>query len=395
VITDLPRFKDTTLVFRKSETKLGNKIPKILHQIWIGPLPPPTELMNTWKEKHPDWEYRLWTDEKNHWENQAKIDAMPEWNGKADIMRYEILEKHGGVLVDADSECVQPLDDSFLEHEAFACWENETVRFGLIAAGYVGAVKGSALMRACIDTIKQEPLEGRAWECVGPKLLTWVSEKFPLRVFPAEMFIPVHLTGTPAPGDGTGPVYANQLWGSTFGYDKIQPTAKPRKPPMTTRKLEIGCGPLPTPGYEHNDLNPGPGVDHVGAIQDLNFPDSTFIEVYGTGCLEHLTFLQAVKFLKKALKWLAPGGMLNVNVPDMMGWVKDAIHESKDPKWIAAAFEGWCRWPGDEHKSFWTEQLLVMALYEVGFEKVDVYQRWAYAGPHDWHVCVKAYRPNR
>ena len=27
-------------------------IPKIIHQLWIGPKPAPTKLMNTWKEKH-------------------------------------------------------------------------------------------------------------------------------------------------------------------------------------------------------------------------------------------------------------------------------------------------------------------------------------------------------
>ena len=28
------------------------KIPKIIHQLWIGPKPAPTVFMNTWKEKH-------------------------------------------------------------------------------------------------------------------------------------------------------------------------------------------------------------------------------------------------------------------------------------------------------------------------------------------------------
>ena len=32
-------------------------IPKIIHQLWIGPKPAPINLMNTWKEKHPDFEY--------------------------------------------------------------------------------------------------------------------------------------------------------------------------------------------------------------------------------------------------------------------------------------------------------------------------------------------------
>jgi len=193
------------------------RIPKIIHQIWIGPLPPPSSMMETWKAHHPDWQYKLWTSEKG-WGNQDKIDAMPEWNGKADIMRWEILWREGGVLVDADSICVQPLDEAFLQHDNFACWENESVRPGLIAAGYVGAAPGSLLMRKCIETVASRPLHGPAWQCVGPGLLTEVADET-LHVFPARMFIPRHYTGVAAPGDA--PVYATQHWGSTVGYDRI------------------------------------------------------------------------------------------------------------------------------------------------------------------------------
>jgi mannosyltransferase OCH1-like enzyme len=35
-------------------------IPKIIHQLWIGPKQPPIELMKTWKEKNPDYEYIHW-----------------------------------------------------------------------------------------------------------------------------------------------------------------------------------------------------------------------------------------------------------------------------------------------------------------------------------------------
>jgi hypothetical protein len=38
-------------------------IEKKLTQIWIGPKPAPMAWLNTWKEKHPDWEYSIFTDE--------------------------------------------------------------------------------------------------------------------------------------------------------------------------------------------------------------------------------------------------------------------------------------------------------------------------------------------
>jgi len=39
-------------------------INKIIHQLWIGPDKPPLKWMNTWKEKHPEWEYKFWGNEE-------------------------------------------------------------------------------------------------------------------------------------------------------------------------------------------------------------------------------------------------------------------------------------------------------------------------------------------
>ncbi len=194
-------------------------IPKIIHQVWIGPLPPPSALMETWRRAHPDWEYRVWTDEHG-WENQRQIDRMFEWNGKADIMRYEILERHGGICIDADSECLRPLDATFLEHDCFACYENETVLPGLVATGYVGARPSSPLMRACIEGIKPQLLDLSAWMCDGPLFFTSMARDYTkLHVYPSRTFIPLHHSGARAPGDG--PSYAAQYWGSTLGYDTL------------------------------------------------------------------------------------------------------------------------------------------------------------------------------
>jgi hypothetical protein len=197
------------------------KIPKRFHQIWIGPRVRPAALMDGWRKAHPDWEYRLWTNEKG-WKSQRQIDAMREWNGKADIMRYEILLEHGGVCFDADAECVKPLDDTFLAHEAFACWENEVARPGLIATGYLGCVPRNALMGDALQEIDRRSMRDPAWICTGPALFTDVAVHHPeLHIYPARTFIPEHFTGLPAPGNG--PIFARQFWGSTRGYDKMSP----------------------------------------------------------------------------------------------------------------------------------------------------------------------------
>lgn len=60
------------------------------------------------------WTHRLWTDadvDSICLRNQHAYSAAPNYGQKSDILRYELLERHGGVYVDVDMECVRPLDD--------------------------------------------------------------------------------------------------------------------------------------------------------------------------------------------------------------------------------------------------------------------------------------------
>lgn len=91
-------------------------IPKKMHTIRVWPLPPPMKWINSRKEKHPDWEYKLrWNEELNNtqWINQKAIDHYASkwlWNWVADCMRYEILFNHWWVLVWADWLCLNSLN---------------------------------------------------------------------------------------------------------------------------------------------------------------------------------------------------------------------------------------------------------------------------------------------
>ena len=35
-------------------------IPRVLHQIWLGPRVMPDEWMRSWRDAHPSWTYRIW-----------------------------------------------------------------------------------------------------------------------------------------------------------------------------------------------------------------------------------------------------------------------------------------------------------------------------------------------
>jgi mannosyltransferase OCH1-like enzyme len=96
-------------------------IPKKLHAVWVGDESKcPHQWLQTWRDKHPAWEFKLWGNAEYDsvpWRSKRQMDifrACGEWNAVADLMRYEILCEHGGVYVDADSMSVRAFDDWLL-----------------------------------------------------------------------------------------------------------------------------------------------------------------------------------------------------------------------------------------------------------------------------------------
>ncbi|WP_159983380.1 MULTISPECIES: glycosyltransferase [unclassified Novosphingobium] len=206
-------------------------IPRTFHFIWVGDESRrPDNCIDTWRAAHPDWHFHLWGNaelDARGWINAHHMAQMRtrEMNGVADMMRWEILLEHGGVVFDADSICAAPLDDWLLDCEAFACWENEIARPGLIAAGYFGCRPGNSFVRHIVDDIAalSSVTDAMAWQTVGPQRLTDSYREHcytPLRIYPSHYFIPRHFTGVTY--EGSDKVYAHQLWGSTLGsYERM------------------------------------------------------------------------------------------------------------------------------------------------------------------------------
>lgn len=207
-------------------------IPKILHIVWVGPHDPPQEAIDTWTAAHSgdrSWFFTLWRDWQQDWRNHDQMAlraSKGEWNGVADLLRYEILHKFGGFVVDADSSCLMALDEGPLDFlasdTAVACYENESVRPGIIGCGFMGAPKGHPFFGACIEEAMMQDGHAMAWKTVGPLCITKVALARPedITVYPARTFNPEHYSGTKAPGDA--PIYARQHWGSTTTYNKLR-----------------------------------------------------------------------------------------------------------------------------------------------------------------------------
>jgi len=236
-----------------------SNIPKIIHQIWIGPKPPPTKFMDTWKNIHEPlgFQYIRWTEtelRKRGFKIQLgdKINDMNELNGKADIIRWELLYEYGGLFVDADSICIEPFTHLIEKYKSFIGYENEQVRGAgwaptgyddvlastkpLIATGTMAFPPKHELPRLAIEWIKNNPVaynitQQRAWRTVGPGLLTrlYFSKKWAdITVLPSYYFLPIHASGLEYKQHGR--VFAYQEWGSTKNnYENMNQISLPKQ----------------------------------------------------------------------------------------------------------------------------------------------------------------------
>ncbi len=146
------------------------------------------------------------------------------------------------------------------------------------------------------------------------------------------------------------------------------------------KKLEIGCGDRPTPGYLHQDVTTLPGVnlDFTCNPWEVTLQENSIDEILALGVMEHLRFKEVEKTLTHFRKILSPGGVFLFDVPDIRVWSEylyNLTHgkEKELPPFemgtqhVLNTFYGWQRWPGDEHKSAWTYESIRDKALEAGF----------------------------
>jgi hypothetical protein len=213
-------------------------IPKILHQIWLGPERPPLATMASCRQMNPGWLYVLWS-ERNlpPMLNRRLFDAFGStYIGKADVLRYEVLFRFGGVYVDADQLCLRSFDDLLLANdEFFAGYQHlanpaldETERGErLVANAVLGAAPRHPIVEHIIHSIADAPIvdHDSVWRAVGPAAVTRALEECGAHavVYPFHQFYPYHFT-EPIPEKPEQMLkaihygsHSVSLWGSTLG----------------------------------------------------------------------------------------------------------------------------------------------------------------------------------
>jgi mannosyltransferase OCH1-like enzyme len=142
------------------------KIPKIIHQIWIGKDVPIEfkQFVETWKKYHPDWEYRLWTQDdiaSMQLRNRRLVEMSRNPGEISDIMRYEILYQYGGVYVDMDFECLRSLEPFHYLYDFYIGIQPLDSALVQLGIGLIGSVPGHPVLAACIEGLEEN---WKKWE---------------------------------------------------------------------------------------------------------------------------------------------------------------------------------------------------------------------------------------
>jgi mannosyltransferase OCH1-like enzyme len=125
-------------------------IPRKLHFIWMGsPLPGWAKTSLTeWKQYHPTWEVHVWDERASEGlMNRPAWQAADSWSEKSDVMRYELLCRHGGFYMDIDSTCFRAIDD-LLDGETAAVSDNG---YGQVSSGTLACVPGDPFFAAMVE----------------------------------------------------------------------------------------------------------------------------------------------------------------------------------------------------------------------------------------------------
>ena len=191
--------------------KNPQKIPKIIHQIWIGPQKIPYKWVNSFRNdfrrKYPGWEYYLWTDKKVKTfklQNRKEYNYEKSYAGKADILRYELLRRFGGIYIDADSHWLGlDLEDLirqtnytgfFVGNECKDCKDS-------LANGVMGSSANNPITEYLIEILSKNYFicnskkRKMAHKITGPFFIDQVLFQFKITVFPYYYFYPLYWLG--------------------------------------------------------------------------------------------------------------------------------------------------------------------------------------------------------
>lgn len=176
--------------FSKLQPQKVTRIPKILHIMWLGGKVPAEyhSYIASWKNHHQTWTVLFWTDSELNYDqgshvvhsfeqleqclhdckgdrivvdardlqfdNRVYYDQAQNYGERSDILKWEIVYRLGGTYVDTDFECLQPLDLYHHTYDFYTGIQPLDTNMVQLGAALYGAIPKHPLLKACVETIK-------------------------------------------------------------------------------------------------------------------------------------------------------------------------------------------------------------------------------------------------
>ncbi|MFH1254806.1 MAG: glycosyltransferase, partial [bacterium] len=160
----------------------ASKIPRYIHVCWFGGFDQPKlfkQWQDEWKAMHPGWTFMLWNENSIKQEfpgglfNQSiytEAEDMYDYATMSKIVRYEILNKYGGLYIDPDIQCFESFTPLHKEYD-FYCGLGHFDTYGCINNGIFGSRPCHPILKACMDYIKNcETFVGGFYEWTSKNL---------------------------------------------------------------------------------------------------------------------------------------------------------------------------------------------------------------------------------
>ncbi|MGV8938694.1 MAG: glycosyltransferase family 32 protein [Allorhizobium sp.] len=212
VMADIGRYSGKEQ--RRIARLAGEAVPRILHQVWIGDLPPPPAV-DAWRRHCNSFsmDYRLWDEAallvEGFDQNPAFAEMMArkDYPGAADVARYLVLEKFGGIYMDADWYPARDDAgfDDFIAAVGFTALADATPRLTsagglLLANAFIATPPHHPVIKRIIEAIPRvmDALpDAPAWWSTGPLIFTYACRGAGVTLATVDMMAAVLPRGAP------------------------------------------------------------------------------------------------------------------------------------------------------------------------------------------------------
>jgi predicted SAM-dependent methyltransferase len=153
------------------------------------------------------------------------------------------------------------------------------------------------------------------------------------------------------------------------------------------RKLQLGCGVHPLPGWLNADLWPATSdILHLNVARRFPFADEQIDFIFAEHVIEHLSYTEALVLLREAYRILRPGGVVRITTPDLafllrlygdptddeaaryLAWTGAEYLEKGVPASACAVINNYVRAWG--HRFIYDEPTLRSAMIDSGFTRL-------------------------